>query len=685
MSFLGEHQSNRLQFSDFRPRRAGAILNTPPCLTPIDPIGRFPVREDLMRRSFALALLVLSVSLPASIAMAQDENAEPVTFDRAPAHIEFLEGSVTVDHDGRSEAAVSTGLLIPGDRVRTDVGRAEILFGDNSALYVDEHTTLDLLSESLIRLMEGRVTIVVAAGDVSTSPRYQIDTPAATVTIDVPGEYRIAQMPGADGSATRLLVVRGSAQLANDRGAMNLRPGEVSVAAENEAPGLPQIFNAARWDDFDRWSYARQQSRLGVVSSRYLPSDVQPYAATFDQYGSWGQDPAYGSVWYPTAAYSGWRPYSNGYWNFFGGFGWTWIGHDRWAWPTHHYGRWGFRANSWFWIPSRRWSPGYVHWATAPGYVSWCPLGFNGQPVFSFWNHRGVGGWNDPWRGWTVVPRQSFGLNTRVTVAAIDGRRLTPGVRAGFALHGRVPFQPYAVPRGRLGSSTFVGAPTYSNRGSRIVNGPRVPSGQFSNRTPLATPRRGTLSVLGTPGRRATTRIDSPAPPYYGGSTYGGSIPYRSAPVDDPYARADRVARERMPGLNRQPLRSGYGPTGNGSASPYPPQFRSTAPEPFRYVPESSRSNGGVPRGVYERRGAVPATGGSSGSRMMTPGPSPDRTFSSPGRTFPSGGTPRGNGIAMPRGPGPGSGGRSGMGSPSPGPRMGMPLPPSTSRGAVPR
>lgn len=627
-----------------------------------------------MRRPFALALLVLFASLAGSPAFAQDET-EPVIFDRAPAHIEFLDGTVTIDHDGRSEAAVPTTLLVAGDRLRTDLGRAEILFGDNSALYVDERSTMDLLSDSLLRLMDGRLTLIVAAaGDLSSSPRYQIDTPAATVRIDSPGEYRIALLPDAGGLATRLLVVRGAAQLANDRGAMNLRAGEASIARENDAPGFPQIFNAARWDDFDRWTYARQQSRLGVISSQYLPTDVQPYAATFDQYGSWGQDPTYGNVWYPTAAYPGWRPYSNGYWNFFGGFGWTWIGFDRWAWPTHHFGRWGFQSNTWFWIPSRRWSPAYVHWATAPGFVSWCPLGFDGRPVFSFWNHRVVGPRADPWRGWTVLPRRSFGLDTRITTAAVDGRLLSPGVRTGFVLSQRAPFSHVAVPRAVAAPRTFAGSPTYSNRGSRIVPGPRVPSDQFNRRPPLASPRRGTFSVLGSPTRSAGTRIESPPAPY--GASLG--LPYRTAPADNPYARAERVARERAPGIIRQPLRSSGGAAGGGPPSPYPPQYRSTAPEPFRYVPGSGRSNGGVPWGVYEHRGMGPGAAGLPNRRTMIPGASPNRAS-------PSGAGPFGSGVAVPRQSNPGSVGRSVPGWPSFGPRMGMPLPPSTSRGAVPR
>ena len=98
--------------------------------------------------------------------------------------------------------------------------------------------------------------------------------------------------------------------------------------------------------------------------------------------GSWQYEAPYGYVWYPSVA-SDWRPYYNGSWSAVPSYGWTWIGTDAWSWPTHHYGRWGYGRNAWFWIPGRTWSAAWVTWASATDYVSWCPLGFDGRPVFA--------------------------------------------------------------------------------------------------------------------------------------------------------------------------------------------------------------------------------------------------------------------------------------------------------------
>ena len=46
----------------------------------------------------------------------------------APAHLAYIEGEVSLEREGQTEAATSSLPLIPGDRLRTTQGRAEILF-----------------------------------------------------------------------------------------------------------------------------------------------------------------------------------------------------------------------------------------------------------------------------------------------------------------------------------------------------------------------------------------------------------------------------------------------------------------------------------------------------------------------------------------------------------------------------
>ncbi|HTK30082.1 MAG TPA: DUF6600 domain-containing protein [Vicinamibacterales bacterium] len=148
----------------------------------------------------------------------------------------------------------------------------------------------------------------------------------------------------------------------------------------------------------------RQPAPRVSAPSPYLPENLQTYAPTLDENGTWEYDAPYGYVWYPNVD-AEWRPYFAGSWADLQPYGWTWIGAGGWSWPTHHYGRWGYARSRWFWIPGRTWGPAYVSWGVASDYVSWCPLGANNAPLFTL--ALGVRG-RSP--GWVVVPRSSFGV-----------------------------------------------------------------------------------------------------------------------------------------------------------------------------------------------------------------------------------------------------------------------------------
>jgi hypothetical protein len=326
-----------------------------------------------------------------------------------------------------------------------------------------------------------------------------------------------------------LAVLRGAAELVNEDGRSVVRAGERAFVRTGAQPSPPYVFNSANWDAFDRWSESRRDQRLGV-SAQYLPPDVRPYSATFDRYGAWQYAQDYGYVWYPRVAV-GWRPYYHGRWVGLRPYGWTWIGADPWGWPTHHYGRWGFSAGSWFWIPGRRWGAAWVSWAYAPNYVSWCPLGWNDRPLFSFVNinlnyHRGR--YYDPWSAWTAVPRRNFGVGFVNVVAA---RHLDNRIRGSFVERHSAPAwhyrgsrasapiisagrTGYAVPRGT--GSAFSGA----------INRNQSPSGSRNFPSPSRDPRvpqlnRGNASRSSAPvtvapqravPRDRTLRPDSSGP-----------------------------------------------------------------------------------------------------------------------------------------------------------------------------
>ena len=372
-------------------------------------------------------------------------------------------------------------------------------------------------------------------------------------------------------------------------------------------------------------------------SAPYLTADSQAYAADLDHNGTWQYDTTYGNVWYPSVA-ADWRPYYDGYWSSVPAYGWTWVGYNRWAWPTHHYGRWGYAHSRWFWIPGRVYANAWVSWGTAPGYVSWCPLGFNNQPVVGL-----SVGYSRGWNAWTIVPRDHFGWR-------------------GYPTH-RYAVEPYRV----AASTPFIvqrQQPALSVRGagSSVVTAPRTGSYATSRTAPYGAPRAGSYD-----GPRAGS-YDAPRPGTYarpraGEAASGVAVPRYSNPG---YSRTDSINRQ--PATGTFTNRGERGPSTNGAttrtmpqreggvgrvrsyAPPAPVQRPSPAPPPQMSRPSPERASSYAP----------PMMSRPSAERGRPP--SAPQTSSAPRANSGTGGGGRGhmtNGPHADRGP---SGGRQGGG-----------------------
>src|SRR3954468_23201455 len=220
--------------------------------------------------------LALGCAIFPSPAVAQAPDAANIQnlIADPPAHVSFVDGAAVLERDGKQDASPENMPLLAGDRVRTQKGRVEILFADNSTLHLDTDTTIDFQSDDLIRLLEGRIRLAIPGPDRQVS--YRIDAPAASTVINQPGEYRLSVLHRDADLEIELAVLRGAAELVNDDGRTALRAGQRAYARANTAPSYAYAFNSASWDVFDRWSETRRDERLGV-STQYLPSEVQPY------------------------------------------------------------------------------------------------------------------------------------------------------------------------------------------------------------------------------------------------------------------------------------------------------------------------------------------------------------------------------------------------------------------------
>src|SRR5882672_7817252 len=115
------------------------------------------------RSTFLVGVFTVSLlpgfSAPAVMAQAPDRADQPAIAAEAPAHVSFVDGSAVLERDGQRDASPENMPLLAGDRVRTQNGRVEILFGDGSTLHMDSDTIVDFQSNELVRLLDGRVRL----------------------------------------------------------------------------------------------------------------------------------------------------------------------------------------------------------------------------------------------------------------------------------------------------------------------------------------------------------------------------------------------------------------------------------------------------------------------------------------------------------------------------------------------
>ena len=564
-------------------------------------------------------LCVTALALAAAPAAAQ--SATP------PPHLSIVEGGAELTRGTEREPAQPNTPLVLGDQLRTDDGRAEVLLGDGSALHLDAQTTVDFNGDTVVRLTSGRAILITERGG---ADGVQVDTAPASVRIQTPGEVHRALDDDRGQLALQVAVVRGWADVDAGGGAVPVRAGQQVVVREGEQASYPAPFNSARMDGFTRWSMAVLDSRRGTASAQYLPADVRVYGPTFDQHGSWSYAAPYGYVWYPRVAVD-WRPYYRGRWRHSGRFGWTFVGHDPWGWATHHYGRWGLSAaGAWFWIPKSGWGAAWVHWAVAPGYVGWCPLGWNNRPVLAFWGHgRRPGafagsyrGYRDPFRAWSVVPTHSFRRSAPVHRQRFDRSPFRSARGPAFVVQPTPPN--VAVPRGAVVAPGYrIAGPSVAPRAGQSRRG-TPPAASGSNR---AAPRAGTAaSAARAPGGRVrsgdASTTSPPAviyhrgtarrsPPASGASTYdraGVAVP-RGLPADVDAARRGQTPSARPGQAPRSRVTSPYGRTTSPYAAP-----RGRTPDAPAAAPAPSRRGGdpgdhpayAVPRGGQRSDAARP-------------------------------------------------------------------------------
>ena len=109
-------------------------------------------------------------------------------------------------------------------------------------------------------------------------------------------------------------------------------------------------------------------------------------------------------VWMPQVE-RGWRPYTEGRWEYTQRYGWTWVSNEPFGWATYHYGRWAYSNRlGWVWVPGTQWAPAWVAWRGSDDHLAWAPLPPDAGPGFALDE-----GFDEiPSYYWQVVPAASF-------------------------------------------------------------------------------------------------------------------------------------------------------------------------------------------------------------------------------------------------------------------------------------
>lgn len=543
-------------------------------------------------------LLLLVVPLPVNgQGAAQPPGTDGV--DVPLPHLSRINGDgALVQRDGAQVDARVGEHLTFGDRVTTGEAQVQIVHSDGTLVTLDRRATLDLLAPDLLALTDGRL-LLVTPRRVTTPLR--VDTPAGAISVTEDTDVRIR----VEAEIAEVQVVRGAVDVRQAQHSTRVMAGHRLSLRDGLLPGPPQIFNTAAYDSFVDWAREPVVAQERSPSRDYLGDPrLEAYSDVFDRDGQWQQDATYGQVWYPTVGQD-WRPYSQGYWQSFGGaYGPTWVGLDPWGWPTHHYGEWDLNPGGrWFWRPGRRWSPGRVSWSVGPGYVGWSPLGPRGDTRWA-WSSlgdasrgRGVyrGGTLDPYRAWTVIPTERYGLRGGLSAYAVDARTLS-NLNAFVTQRVAPPLRYGGYPYGGYdGYRSPVGVAPGRNGAYGTGYGRRGGYGRRTGDDTEADARRGP----------EPTRVESPRPgppgPYVG--------PTGAAPRADPYERARGVMAPRRPpddGDNaaRPPARRQPPPSAAGAPS-RPAEARPANPPPSARPAEAPPERSAPPpRGVASPRRA---------------------------------------------------------------------------------
>ena len=392
--------------------------------------------------SRTLALMAGVVLLAASALASADPPFQVI-------RLGYTTGAVSFSPAGEDDwvrATLNRPLTI-GDRLWVDSGaRAELQIG-GSMLRLNGPSGITVLNleDNLTQLQLTQGAMNVRVRHLDPDQTVEVDTPNIAFTMKQPGNYRV--FVDTDGNATDVVVRSGRAEVYGD-GASYVVDSRQSYRFYDTTLKDYEQFATPRLDDFDRWASDRDRRYDASISARYVSPDVIGYQ-DLDTYGSWGADPNYGNVWYPTRVTAEWAPYRDGHWAWVDPWGWTWVDDAPWGFAVSHYGRWAHIGNRWGWVPGPARTRAYY----APALVAF--VGGNNFSLSVSSGSVGAVGWfplgpREVYRPWYSASRryveQVNVSNTVVNTTVINNVYANPSVANVNYANRHVPGAVVAVP-----------------------------------------------------------------------------------------------------------------------------------------------------------------------------------------------------------------------------------------------
>ena len=400
--------------------------------------------------------LAAAIGLLFAAATASGEEAAP---RGAYSYIRTMTGEATVATRWNGDVEARRNMPISvGDEISVSQGgRVEIGMADGNALYLGggSRASFDSLSDqegeddsfSAIRLSDGDAVLAAMGSNEGEIPR--IDTDDATVYLSAGARVRVNSDPR---RGTVVIGRAGTAQVKTRIGTYTVKAGQFLLVHPGEEAETGR--GTYSRDRFDLWVADRLETadESRSASARYVGDQYAGDVSALDGYGDWQYDSSYGGdVWSPRVD-TGWSPYSYGSW-YYTPAGLTWWSYDPWGWYPFHYGNWFFARNRWCWAPAQVYSPAWVYWAYAPGYVGWCPTGY--YSFFSPWWDTYYRHWGFPsrtnlyfslhgtfatrhvdFRGWNFTGAGTFGA-PRARMNVVPGSRIATRLGSQVAISSR--------------------------------------------------------------------------------------------------------------------------------------------------------------------------------------------------------------------------------------------------------